>query len=153
MSTLFIITYCYFCALILANIVLLIFHFRSRLETFYCRLAYQQKLVITFFSFRSKKPKTNQAVFVARKYYDEMLCKIAWRQLEKAILSVFVLLIQIETFRDISRKLCPMFFSVHHSIFFEFAWIKMLIVSFGSFDWFFLFKLVLSFFFHKIILF
>ncbi len=60
MSTLFIITY-YFYALILANIVLLIFHFRFRLETFYCRFGLSVEISHNLFS---KKP--NRAVFVAR---------------------------------------------------------------------------------------
>ena len=58
MSTFFIIAY-YFCALNLVNKGLLIFHFRSRLETFYCRFGLSAEIShsIFFFSFQKKQIK------------------------------------------------------------------------------------------------
>jgi len=147
MSTFFIIAY-YFCALNLANKGLLIFHFRSRLETFYCRFGLSAEISHNLFS---KKP--NRAIFVARKTMMKCCAKPSDVNWKKRYFLYLFFLSKLKLSEIFSEKLCPMFFSVHHSIFFEFAWIKMLFVSFGSFYWFFLFKLVLSFFFHKIILF
>jgi len=131
MSTFFIIAY-YFCALNLVNKGLLIFHFRSRLETFYCRLAYQQKLVIAFFSFRSKKNKSSS--FCGKKI-------LWWNVVQNRLTSIgksdtFYVCLFLSKFKlsEIFPENDVQWFSLYITQFiFEFAWMKMLFVSFGSF--------------------